>query len=1555
MAVTQEIIREALDSLKQVLQSEKDSSKLEHLAAALFGALLDVPIAVAKSGFQHGGDAGPVGRQHRRFRIECKNYGDNTRLSDRELLGEIDQALARDKALEAWILVTTRAVPEQLEQDLVQKGERIGVPVIIVDWKAEGLPALAALCAFAPDIVREQFSEDAGISACVLEEEAKGAIAGLKRSLETWCLGFESIRAKSHNRLIEIWTSPRSSTAALGQNAAGGDDSHRLRRASVHDALTSWWDGAGKNDAPAAVIGWDGVGKTWAAIDWLNETAGRQPIVLIVPSSAVSATIASEIAVKRFFAERLYEVSGVREPEHWFHRLEYLLRRPVDEGPVLTILFDGLNQEPSAPWVQLFKLLQLEVFAGRFRIVLTTRRHHFDDRLSQLRGLVIPAERITVDVFSLEPGGEFDQRLALEGLSRSDLHPDLIQLARTPRLFRLVLRFRDRLIEAGQVTLHRLLWEYGRDTFGDRAGKSFSEEDWRAWLKEIAQHHQKGVREYSMRSLSETASRPDLTTSQVYARLSDIIDGRFAQPNQSGTLQLSPVVVAHALGSALLSQLDSIAQPTFDRLEEEINQWLDPISGLDERAEILRATVSILVERGSASDAPVAGVLTTAWLQTQNVDDAHRRELASLAPDLVEALLDAVEHSNQHTHASARLWAVNALRAVPRSDASAIKLIIARAQRWVGQVPRNPYGAAGEDLNQRLRRSEHLKARIGSDEVGPFVALGVRLELVEGPDHGLALSAGSALQGFPLTPVIPVLETLVLAYAINSHSEGWDCFKWLCLLNEVDHDETTTALRRSSAEFRSRLPEAGLHPELPARAAALMLWLTGYEDDELEAASINPPLDNPWTYEKDYLADPSKSIFALERRHAHAALKNRDIALHNRIQRAEKLILDPTFEPPSEFVDEIRDIANRFDISTLNRVGSYTLEDRQFEQLLPVLARCAPDLLTELGQRFLQTLAARPSDQRYWSARVATDYFLIAGKLEREAARQLRLSGTESLENEEFFTSSQLLLLELSEEHPSFQYETLINAHLSTILTSFSEILGVPTSEDVDRLIDTYGQGTPNQRRTLLLLLSFHTHATSEKTWQWIESFTGDSDEIISGVAFRTLARIDALKLGRWLLEQNWSWSALQPLWVNHYGTEALIQAGASLPFEQLATRLAPWRLLECAKRRGANPNEVRFAAEILELVLTGGPLEVPDPGSTISIDRNPGHFLPLTIDVKPRRSSSDDSDGALKHALDMQARVEEFRRATKTAAERIADAHKAGACLYVTDIEASDFDQVVRHAPDMIERWIEGYAEPTHDFKRRVQLSEAAYLGLTEAMLASDPELGVQLWRAVRTTLITRFVGAAGVDELIHIVFRAPDSPAVAKLRQELLDLEHSSTDERLFELGLAALQNGNVAWWNASVEQQTRETAIWKQKRGLTMSGFTVGAPLPVAGAWLEGPTATDNEEIQLKSARRRSIDACARHWWRIYLRAADSSSAFAAWILFLQSIDRRAKIWMDEEIQAADDGTAWFKRKLSHAQLNYSDLKSAMDKREDKLDRTFLYRNVVDELAPWGVRTR
>ena len=1283
------------------------------------------------------------------------------------------------------------------------------------------------------------------------------AIEGLRRDLQSWCLGFDSLRTCSFESLNRIWDSPRASKAKLGQNAAGGAQEKKVKRSEVHEALNAWWKGPARNDAPAAVVGLDGVGKTWATLEWLVDSQDDQPIVLIIPSSAVATGTNSitEIGVKELLAQRLYEMTGVRDPDHWFRRLNYLLKRPVDEGPVLTVFFDGLNQKPSVEWVRLLQVLQDETFANRVRTIFSTRNFHFDGRLSALRSLIVPSKRVDVGNFDKNPGGELDRMLEFEGLRQTDLHCDAIKLACNPRLFNIVVRFREKLVGSGQITVHRILWAYGIDSFGERSQRSFSSNEWKDWLKEIVSAFRREIQPNSLKTLSETVYRPGLDSDHVDARLSDIIDGRFATRNDSGDFELNPTIIAHALGVALLAHFRRATSPSFEALLAELTEWLDPIAGFDERADILCAAVSILVAQERAAEPPIPGVLVTAWLQSQNIPEENLQELAALAPNFPNALLDAIEHSGRHCHDAPRLRAVDALREIPRTDSAALTKIVSRARRWLSEVP-----------------SEVVDS-------GTYTVLGV--ELVSGDQSPELLKAAvpSIIDGFPLAETLPIFETEAVA-AVHSGipSVCWEGLRWLCLFNEVDADETATALRELSEEIRLRQPESGVKPDLPRRIAVRLLGLTGRDEDEDTAASVLANVDRFPTYEKDYLPRPSKSVFVLERRHAETALSDTEVKLVLRVQRTRELWLDPTFEPPESFVEELRAAADCFDVEQIGRSQFSTTDDYVLGELKPVLARCAPDLLADLIRRTMRSIATSPPESRYWCAIQATDHLVLAGEAEISAAHSLRLNGKENDEKREAYITNKLLLLEIPDLEAQTQFDTLIQADLKYILGDFSEVLRPLTADDIDALISRYALGSPKQQKHLLILLSFCLLDLSEYAWSWLEVFVQHQDDVLRRTVFQILVYANPIRFGQILAADGWSWDPDECFQINHYGTDALIEATTDLPFKDVAPRLAPWRLLNAARRRGTNPAEVRLAADVLGQWLTGDRIKERCPG---------------------------------------------------------------------LNVEVEDFEPVFRYAPDIVEQWLEGCSEPTAEFRYRAHNS--VFRPLCEALLAHDPCRGVQLWRVLHEGI--PHIGPTNVDDLWHIDFRAPDSPAVTALREELAELEYCHTDKALFDLAIAASFNDKDKWLTEHIETDQASTLTWKQKRAVVLAGFTSNNALPVADAWPDGEIQTNYADLAVKSARFKWREACSRHWWQVFLKAPNPEEAYAAWVLFLRSADRRAWVWMQQDIESARDSSDLFKLKMVHFQLNLRNLEGELKKKDDRFDREFLYRTVSRGVGPWA----
>ena len=425
------------------------------------------------------------------------------------------------------------------------------------------------------------------------------------------------------------------------------------------------------------------------------------------------------------------------------------------------------------------------------------------------------------------------------------------------------------------------------------------------------------------------------------------------------------------------------------------------------------------------------------------------------------------------------------------------------------------------DIEHNELRSEQLRQRIGTDSFGPISVVGLRLELVDQSFHLMKTAIPSIIEGFPLARALPIFEAAAAELAVTGGNGCWSRLKWICWLNEVDPEETARNLREASEKFSRRNPEPGVHPDLPKCIAALLLWLTGQEVDEDTAASLEPNIGQTSSYEKDYLPKPSQSLwFPLERRHAEINLNDTDLGLQFRTQRIGDLWLDPTFVPPDTFVTELRKVAAGIDVEKLNRQGCKSIDDHNFKQLEPALARCAPDLLADLIRRKMQSLATCPQESRYWAAMHATDHLVLAGEAEIAASQKLRLNGDIGDKNEDCFATNELLLMEIRHLNARQQIDTLIRSDLDFFFLKFSDILHPLTPEDVDILIDSYNTGSPKEQRNLLTLFSFQPLEFTDYAWRWIEGFWKPQEhQDLRKFIFKILAQVNLARFGRTLLE----------------------------------------------------------------------------------------------------------------------------------------------------------------------------------------------------------------------------------------------------------------------------------------------------------------------------------------------------------------------------------------------------------------------------------------------------
>ena len=1546
------------DQLQSILLHAKPGC-LEHLAQHALGSLLKVPFRSARAGDQRGGDGGVSGIGGRHLVFEARRYRKDTRLDERSIRGEIDQAVERHPDLEAWILVTTKEVPEQIHDAIGKAALDKGIGAISIDWLQQPLPKLAVLAASCLDYFAAEFGQQ---HRALLNQIAElpgyvPTLESIERELQSWSIGYDAVRDASHRRVREIWNSRRVAQAKFTQDVAGGEENARhVRRSGLIDRLDAWFDGS-QEGAVGALVGLDGVGKTWAALDWLQFRLDRLPIVVLAPSSTLGNTHPTRSDLVSFIARYLHQISGVRDVSYWENRVPRVLARPADEGPAFLLFFDGLNQHPSRDWAGILHQLQDNPFHQRARTLISARTTFFEDRLHGLQSLIASPHRIDVGNYDLTTGGEFDLKLELSGLSRDDLPDHLIRHAAVPRMFDLIVRLRSKLGDVGEVTVHRLLWEYGASAIQVSSAGAFSEREWRRFLLELATDYRDGSRRSTYRRIETLSASTTRTPDQVYRRVSGVIDGIFTTLDQDGDPQFDPDFVYHALGLALVARMEQV-----EAAEEPatvLDRFLDPIAGYDGRAETLRAAVSIALLRNDAEPPTWLGTLCTYWLHSQNLPESHRSDLEILAPELVTPMLDVIEASCGHSLTTPRHIAIAAIATVDTADPCVAATIAGRGCKLQSCISLEMRGSESDRTEDSFhaQRCKRLRERIGAAEPGYVTIADREFEIADYSGDDLIVATAQLLQGRPLKDAIEFFVHGAIHLAVIGSGAAPETQSWLNILNTVDPEDTAAGLRSASQAIRLLAPQAGHHPDLNARIASILLWRTGYSEDAEEAWRTDPKIDHYLQYETDYLADPSRSFFYLERRHAAQVLCDKNLSMFHRIGRAKDALIDPSFRIPQEFVDELVSASENFDFSPTTAGRGRTSEDLHWERLSLALARCNPDRLADRKRSRLLQYRERPADQRFGSALAAPESMLLAGTDESTAIQALRERRDLESNQDEHTIQTNFLIAEIQSASPVDQVMKILNSDLDPLYLNLGCACHSPSRSELDHLVELCC-GDERMLTRLATVLAEHDLDLSERAF---DTFSGllfpNGTDVASGAAWFLLASNDAERLGALLDRSGWSWSCSRPHTENIMGSTAIAASNRGSHFSEFTARIAPARLLAALSLHERSREEIALAVELLSAALSRYRGDAPQSGLDIFHDQGAGPPGNYDFTIGDIAEESDDENDILS-LVNRVDRPETHARRRKTIVESYVDAvrnaRQAGAQLLHGHFAAEDFDIVLERYPEALDTWLEGVDPPTGEFRRRVRLAEGFFVSLCETVLKRDPSRGIPLWRALRRCLGTRFIGPTGIDRLKYAPFAAPDSPEADAVLEELCSIDEAQTDDDLFDIVIAARISGRVDWLRQMISRDENSPCPAQRRRAAFIQPLLTRPAIAGDAAWPSGKPVGGYREIRDRSWIMGQREAFAGHWLQKFAGANTPEAAHASWLLFMASSDRRAWTWMSEDCAryaSADARIEAAKQRFVEQQRHR--LKRAMTDNEKPLPQNFSNQKTTSSLLPWSAQ--
>ncbi|KQW76814.1 hypothetical protein ASD03_27645 [Ensifer sp. Root127] len=346
----------------------------------------------------------------------------------------------------------------------------------------------------------------------------------------------------------------------------------RVPRKSLSDQLDKWFE----NRTPGALVGDEGMGKTWSFLSWWVERSsgsGSLPLTIFVSAKDVRDETAEEMMV-RLLTARL----DIRDVDFWRRRVGQW-RKAVADGPQFILVIDGLNQNwTKTDWAEFLQPLYDERWDRRVVVLMTCWPDHWAN-LRKLAPLTPEPLEVPVGSFS-DP--ELDLVLAANGLSRERFAEPMLTLMKVPRLSRLAIARHQALAASGDVTPERLAYEDWKHRVSRRgAALAIGDDEFLSFVGELGEALKSSVdgsfftRKDLLERLGRDSGRDRADLSET---LGEIVAGRWlevgSKPHQ---FRVNPKLTPFVLGLTLANELKGI--PEDAQTGTTVAEFLDPFKG----------------------------------------------------------------------------------------------------------------------------------------------------------------------------------------------------------------------------------------------------------------------------------------------------------------------------------------------------------------------------------------------------------------------------------------------------------------------------------------------------------------------------------------------------------------------------------------------------------------------------------------------------------------------------------------------------------------------------------------------------------------------------------------------------------------------------------------------------------------------------------------------------------------------------------------------------------------------------------------------------------------
>lgn len=1481
-----------IDSLRALPDVGEDG--FEGMLRDAVASVADRSLRLVKSGSQGGIDMGTdPSKPAPGIAVEAKRYGEHRKLPLDQLKAKLVDAVQRRPQMDLMVFGATREISRDDQDELNRLGDQMGVGVAAIDWPRSSatLPPLAVLCALAPQAVLDRVKSQRSIKSC-LDDVRKHAdfaaasadlIRGLTRPDMSW--------GAARNAVAE-WL--RQSFAA--RNAAVGRlgtvlnllDAEVLRvpRIRLSKSIDQWWQNHG---APLALLGEEGVGKSWAALAWWHERAGADgsdlPLTLLIPALEVA-----DADVESLMARLLAQRTGLRDHGFWRRRVNLWLKTPIAETRFLLVI-DGLNEHWTfRGWNQIFARLAADPWVNRVAIILTCRPDHWTQELNSLAGVLPPPLVQEVNPFDED---ELDALLALHNLTRANFVSDLVPLLRVPRLCNLAIRHRIVMAESGDITRERLIYEDWKDRLDRQSPRLVvGATEFREFVAKLGLRLREHLGEGS--ALDVSLTRRELTAElgidsghgreSLYSTVSEIVDGRWMRsiPEKPHLFRLDKELAPYVLGMALVHALKEAGEVgARDRLAE----FMEPLGEGDLGVALLRTAATV----GFAD--PSCGVslrrmLVDNWFRRQNFRQTDFEVFWRLVPSDLDVFFSLAEETWLRRHGGHQEdeILIKALSNAAERWPAAGERIITWCATWLGTHWADPlegmvlgYNADTEGVADRSERTKRYRTEWDAfaRTVSPHIPI---RDGVDGTVAWLAYRIVCILSYLPRASSIPAITAWAVSRAIMGLHPNYDQVAWLLRMPRPDD---VPDIPQHFANAAQRLIDLGHPVSVEAARLILAALATPSAARRAEALPRDPAPDWKWPSSID--VDETTGTLHWTRDDGGGAGEAERPPLH-RARHLARYATNPDRHLCASDAVILQNLTEATNAASLWLHVDATDDDLAVEQAEVALARWAPTALGELYRRTFATAKHRTEEALNQLGVNTPAHLLLLSRMECESLAAASRQFANSDERAEH-ARLDLCLAELFGRSAAEQIAVFRGwSNGPNFGKAHSRVLSVPTVNDFEAIAQEIGGERP---------------APWLCGWLWYLAHVSLEAVPPGYPALVPLLAHEAVEVRRLALEV-----------VYNSNDRDLRQALVN----------SAWRWTEGMDRReGANGS----------LILVRGAKESNVAEIRPRIDP---HALGFLAD---RQEASD---------ADLDAFAEFVRRRIEEDFAEVRRSKPYPECNFILNGPVS---RLVARRGAEVAQWLRPLLSGTKKPQFGLFVEEFPYVDICRALLRHRPDDGAMLWRSMRDKYDQ---GIFRSDTFVLLPFEVPLSDPVSELRDVVFN--RANTDEEFGKIAAAIIDNDASDWMVGRIRTDLSAASAGMIARGIWMAGM-LDASGDAEELWrtaLAGPPAPGWLNEVYERARHLYLrNTWAHHWLAGFIQERGRDRAFGLHALFKSCVDRRALAWAPRRLGQVWDILPDLWR--VHWSLCWSDLKSAVEKRDRDWKGTLFGTKIAGQVQwPW-----